>query len=343
MADCLPDAEAIKRAISEAIHERHLFVDRHDAARAVFSKWRQVHTDPCDSWRHGTGKKANALPPDPDQTNPYSSFQRYMTGRAPQNLRGWEMVADLLEKRVEEILHPGGRMETMVAASIKPFGAVMSPGDLPLANLATVEVIRPQPRQGANAVSADSERRQAIALTARAIFNTIRREEFCAPDGSLIAVADMELRHAYLIVRVSDPSVAVLSGIGTEGKVVFQSIEISYLGTESELVVFEVAPTDKTKTLAGTVQRLEDLVELQGRFTDQDYIGAAIDKNGIQLVNVEFEGNIAKSDERPISLALKQQLLARGIQLTNAGSSTDERRVTARRYFMRSVIDEPEL
>lgn len=338
-----PKTNAIKAKIAEIVQIGAEFKDRNAVARAIFLRWRNAHISHDDRWFHGGGKKANATPPDPDQANPYSSLMRYITGHAMQNRRGWEMVAEVLVVRVEDLIDFPSRISAEVPTMFAPFGAVMAPGQLPLSKLANIDVARPLPLMGANAVFSDPNRKQAISLSARAIFNTIRSEEICSKDGDLIAVADFELTHAYLVVHVSDPNMTVLGGIGMEGKVECGDIQISYHGTQDDLVLFELAAKAQGGTLAGIVQRLENLVQLEGRFVETDFLGTAVEKNGIRPMNLRFEG---QDDELPqgrfIIQAMKRQLLSRGIRLDCAEDAPDEKWLTAKRYFMKPIAHDPE-
>lgn len=310
--------------------------DRNAVARAIFRRWSDAHQDSHTNWTHGRGAKANAKPPDPDREQPYSRLSRYLDNRTAQNRRGWEMVAEILGVELSAIVDI---VET--DAGIAPLTPSMAraSGDLPLATLANLDVARPQPLMGANTVDPDPDRKQAIGLIARTIFNTIHNEELLSEDGEFIANADIELTHAFVVVKLSDPNMMVLTGIGTDGTVRCGNVQVSYLGRQEDLVLFEVAAAEKA-TLAGIAQLLEKLVELEGRFNHDDFIGISFEKNGLRLVKPRFSDDEQPgSPKRPITEAIKTQVMRRGIVLDGP---PDQRILAVRRYFMSPVINDPE-
>lgn len=339
-----PKTEAIKARMEILVAERSRFSSRNELAEAIFEKWRASHYDDIDGWTHGLGKKANVKPPEPKFEDCYAGFSKYISGQSGQNLRGWEMVAEVLGVRVSEIVEISSEEDEGETSPIGKFGALLTPGELPLSKLANLDVFAPEPLEGANRVHPEPESRQAIALSARAIFNSIRDEEFTTPEGVLVAQADIELSYAYLVVHVSDPKIEVLNCFAMTGRQNLGDIQISYMGTEENCVVFEITPRQKGASLSGIAQFVEKLVEFHGCFLRSDYLGAAFDSNGVRLQNLRLAPTSGASDpvKRPITLSMKEQIIRRGIALSERAQNKDRKLLAVKRFFMESVVNDPE-
>jgi len=339
-----PKTKAIRSRINAAIQEGK-FSCLDNVARTILKRWHKEHYSSETSWIHGSGKKTNGHPPNPEQANVSSCLSRYINGTTAQNVEGWKMVAELLDVGLEDIVEWPSVVSGRELGQNGTRGIAMASGPLPLSKLANVDVYRPWPSEGGNRVHLDSERQQAIALSARAMFNTIRNEEFCSDDGALVAEADIELTYAYLVVRVADPSVEILAGIGMDGRMELGKTQISYIGTQDDLVFFEIAPSVEGESLAGIAQLMDNFVELKGRFDRADFIGAAFEGNGIRLAKLHFPEPVVGEKSiktRPIGQSIKKQILARAIALSSCSNPSDEKMLTVKRFFMETIVDDPE-
>ena len=339
-----PKTEAIRAYIGLLVGTRSRFSSRNELAEEILKKWNSSHYNDADGWTHGLGKKAGVKPPAPKFEDCYAGFSKFINGQSRQNLRGWEMVAEILGVHVSKIVEiSSGQGEGATNAKSK-FGALLTPGELPLMKLANLDVFAPEPLEGANRVHPEPESRQSIALSARAIFNSIRDEEFTTPEGVLVAQADIELSYAYLVVHVSDPKIEVLNCFAMTGRQNLGDIQISYMGTEENCVVFEITPRQNGASLSGIAQFIEKLVEFRGCFKRSDYLGAGFDSNGIRLQNLRLAptSGANETEKRPITRSMKEQIIRRGMALSQRALSKDKKLLAVKRFFMESVVSDPE-
>lgn len=106
---------------------------------------------------------------------------------------------------------------------------------------------------------------------------------------------------------------------------------------------FEVMPREPSNTLAGASENLQELAELDAFFSTDDSIGAAFDANALRPVRIRFEEPTEETlsrKQQPLLLALKKQVLARGIALAARGGEGNGRKLAAQRFFMRGLGDE---
>ena len=335
------DIEAIKNRIGDLVSDRNCqeFKKRNDVAQAIFEAWETAHLCDSDPWVHGNGKKSNQKPPKSEQGNAYSVLLGIMTN-GTQNYHGWEIAAKILGVDIADLLQKKPLENRMITST----GVGMVPGDFPLDRLANIDVSKPNPRDGMNSVSLEAGKRRTLSFDVRAIFNTIRNEPLYDADGQLIAIADMELDYAYLIVQLDDPTAELKRGMGVDGgRVAVGKFWISYLGTSEGVVQFEVMPREPSNTLAGASENLQELAELDACFSIDDSIGAAFDANALRPKRIRYEESTEEASSRkqqPLLLALKQQVLARGISLAARGGEGNGRKLAARRFFMKGLGNE---
>ena len=226
------------------------------------------------------------------------------------------------------------------------------PGRTPLIDLANVDVSEPSPIQGANAVYGNQDRRQAIGLTVRPSFGTLRDEELIDPNGTLLAIADLEVSYANIIIFTADEDIAVLSGIGLNGEEKRGSITCQYKGTDGRQTVFEVRPVKvehegasphpHRMTLAGISVGLANLAAIEGKFTQEDWVGVGLKTGGLEIVSFYYPEQ-SKSDEKDtysLKDQIKRQVLKRGIQIEENESSRGEIHLASKKYFMKRIFDE---
>jgi hypothetical protein len=308
-------------------------------ARAVFDVWRKAHNSEELSWRHGTGKVNNRDVPDPDQSQPLSSWTAYVKGGREQNLDGWKMVANVLQVPVHRIVE----IERRSMTSERAFYSQSAPGEGPLSKICNLDISKPFPRKGANAVSNLEGRLQAVALSAKPIFGTLRDEEVYDPEGNLVTEADVEATRVNILVKTVDPHMDVIDGIGFEGgEVVKGSIRCRYLGNQDGYFEFELSAEAEIETLAGTTQTLDELVALEGTFHRDDWIGLEVERGGLKIVRLaETDTDVAPTGiDRELKNQLKQQILSRGIVFDDQEQSSSRKSAIAvLKYFMRRVFD----
>lgn len=333
-----PNSAAIEKQMSVLISAGE-YQTKTCIARAVFDVWREAHNSEEVSWRHGTGKVNNRDLPNPDQKQPLPSWSAYVKGRREQNLEGWKMVANVLQVPVQKIVDT----EQRATASDRVFYSQSAPGEGPLSKLCNLDISKPFPRKGANAVSDLEGRVQAIALSAKPIFGTLRDEEISDPDGNLIAEADVEATRVNVLVKTVDPHMDVIDGIGFEGgEVVKGSIRCRYLGNQDGYFEFELSAETEIETLAGTTQTLDELVALEGTFHRDDWIGLEVERGGLKIVRlVETDVDAVPAGiDRALKNQLKQQVLSRGIVFDNQNQPSGRKNAIAvLKYFMRRVFD----
>ncbi len=308
-------------------------------ARAIFDEWRRAHNSEEDSWRHGTGKVNNRDLPDPDQKQPLASWSAYVKGTREQNLEGWKMVANVFQVPVHRIVE----IEQRSMTSERAFYSQSAPGEGPLSKICNLDISKPFPRKGANAVSDLEGGVQAIALSAKPIFGTLRDEEIYDPDGNLIAEVDVEATRVNVLVKTVDPNMDVIDGIGFEGgEVVKGSIRCRYLGNQDGYFEFELSAETEIETLAGTTQTLDELVALEGTFHRDDWIGLEVERGGLKIVSlVETDDDVPPTGiDLKLKNQLKQQILGRGIAFDNQEHrSSPKSAIAVLKYFMRRVFD----
>lgn len=332
-----PNSTAIEQQMAALISTR-VFKTKTCIARAIFDRWRKAHLSKEVPWQHGTGKVNNRDLPDPDQKQPLASWSAYVKGMREQNLDGWKMVADILQVSVQKIVET----QQPEASEGRAFYSQSAPGEGPLSKICNLDISKPFPRNGANAVSDIEDRLQAIALSAKPIFGTLRDEEIYDPDGNLIAEADVEATRVSVLIRTVDPHMDVIDGIGVEGgEVTKGSVKCRYLGNQDGFFEFELSAEDEIETLAGTTQTLDDLVALEGKFNRDDWIGLEVARGGLQIVRlaeVEFDGPQTGIDSK-LRNQLKQQILSKGIVFDSEEMPSRKSAVAVLKYFMRRVFD----
>ena len=221
------------------------------------------------------------------------------------------------------------------------------PGEqVSLTRLANLDVAAPKALKGANAVHAELNRRQPIGLSVKPIFGTLREEELYDPDGKLLAIADIEAVSAYIMIETSDPYVEVLAGMGVDGEeLVIGTIVCRYQGRINGRVQFEIMAvrTDSANrtTLAGTSQTLSGLVDLEGVFDEDDWIGIGIDRAGLDIVKLSLISGDEDVTSGRLSLEsqIKRQVLKQGIELMPESELRQDVRLAAKWYFMKRILE----
>ncbi|TQM92415.1 hypothetical protein [Roseinatronobacter monicus] len=346
---------AIVAQMKKLTNEGYHYTTKESIAYAILQRWHAEHHDAGSGWTHGIGKKAGP-PPDPSRENRHAAWARYYAdnGSTPQNIGGWRMAAEVLGIEVEKIV----TFSDSSPSKPDDFPTVYPrmPGETPLFELANLDVAEPYPIKGANVVFAEDDRRQDIGLSARPTFGTLRDEELSDPDGNLLAVADLEVTYANLIVHTADEHMSLLGGIGIDGEEERAGLICRYNGPgqDDKKIHFEVRlaeskdesqPTRlRRDTLAGMSVELSNIVELRGKFTQDDWIGIGIKTGAIQIVSFEF---LAPSEENTQNVysfksQVKRQVLKRGLELDENDGSHRRIRLASQKYFMKRIFDEGE-
>jgi hypothetical protein len=337
-----PDQRAIKARITLA-HKSGRYRDATDVCRAILKVWDDAHRDLNNHWSHGTGKKSGNSPPDPMQTNPASALARYISGDTLQNLEGWQMVAaQVLNCSAEDFLEPQTEEESRTQPGQKGF-VPMPSGHLALQHLANIEVARPMPRNGANRAVPPTHLEQDLAVSSRLIFNTLRNEPIFDEDGLEIGLAELELYTAFIVVEMSAQKFSLIDAMGADGEVVKGNLRIRYLGHANQTVLFEVSHADRSKTLAGVAQVIDELVRIRSNFDVDDIIAVGFDQNALNPTDFRFF-NVGQpqldSSMGPMRRAVMTEVFRRGLAGPFSHESKGEIRYAAIRQFMRGLEDE---
>ena len=327
-----PKTEIIEAKITDAITQGR-FRDRTEFAVRVFTVWQEAHQDPSTDWKHGTGKRSGSKAPSPDQQNPHASLGRYVTGSTPQNKRGWELFAQLLQCNVNHLVDVEVDGPLFIPPSVGEPIFVSNNGDLALRKLANIENLGLSPRD-ANFVSRSPEALQTVRISGRLLFNSILNETIFDVDGTEIAVADLELRNAYVILSLSDPDAKLINSAGFLGQERQDGIRLSYHGQNNGKIVVEVASDTQGASLSGSVANIDNLFEVKGKFCSDDSISVGFDRNSILSKNVHRQTlSSLETPERRLRRAIENQLIERGIAEAVFSDNENDIVLTVRRRF----------
>lgn len=308
---CRPRTEAIEAKITEAVNQGQ-FRDRTDFAVQVFTVWQKAHQDPATGWKHGTGKKSGSKAPNPNQQNPHASLGRYVTGRTAQNKQGWELFAQLLCCNVDHLVDVEVDGPAFAPPSVKEPIIVSNDGDLALRKLANIENLQLSPRD-ANFVSRSPEALQTLSISGRVLFNSILNEPIVDIDGSEIAVVDLELRNAYVILSLSDPEAQLINSAGFSGQERQDGIRLSYHGQHNGKIVVEVSSDTAGVSLAGRVANIDNLFDIKAKFYSDDSVSVGFDRNSILSKDTQQPDARADTPENRLRRAIENQLIGCGI------------------------------
>lgn len=305
---------------------------------AIFQRWSEEDANDASSWRHGSGKRTNAKVPNPDQKNPLAAWAKYEDGTYPQNFEGWSMVAEILSLDVSEIIQKEAQGSTETLGSNAVFRSM--PGEAPLFRLANLDVLAPSPMKGRNAVNTDQGVRQALALSIKPIFGTLRNEVLHDSAGNLIATANVEAVYAHVVINTVDQNMDVLDGIGFHGEYdCAETLRCRYGGEREGQVFFEISPASSKKSLAGTSLTMENFVALEGEFRSEDWIGVGFESGGLQIQEFSSDDQ-APSSKLSMREQIKRQVLNQGINLGNTEEGVHNIHLSARRFFMKRAFED---
>ena len=188
----------------------------------------------------------------------------------------------------------------------------------------------------------EHSRTQAIDLSIKPIFGTLRNEELLSPSGDILAICDVELSYAYVVIEATDVNMGIIDGLGVNGdEVLVGSIYCRYLGAENGRILFEVSPGRSRRSLAGTAQTLKNFVAMEGVFHESDWIGIGIDSGSMLIVSLK-SSDLERSETGNSAILrsqIKREILRRGINSQIQNSGARDSTVAARCFFMKRVPD----